>query len=342
MAQHYADMYQDYPSNRSPPSVRGYGGNNISLNRQTSRQFDNYNSGQMQLYTADDYVQRQPEPVYGRMPSVAAPSNYAYEAQTWGYGGANNNGASMMGGTGRMKTSSARRGQIPSVSLLALHVNPLGHGTNTSQTWMEQPVPQSQNANNYQFDYNHSQMMPSYQSQSPPLEKDELIPTAIVIKNIPFAIRKEELLAMMTDIGLPLPYAFNYHFDNGVFRGLAFANFTTADETATVIQAMNNLMVKDRKLRVEYKRMLPAHERERIEREKRQKRGQLQEQHQPLPPGQIQNPLQPRSSMNSLSSAQQPPTSPSPVSFRQPQASNLRMYRTFFRRPSLIKCHCAQ
>ena len=47
---------------------------------------------------------------------------------------------------------------------------------------------------------------------------EELIPTAIVIKNIPFAVKKEQLVAIMTDMGLPLPYAFNYHFDNGVFR----------------------------------------------------------------------------------------------------------------------------
>ena len=70
----------------------------------------------MQLYTTDDYAQRQSEQPYGRMPSVSAQTNYAYEAQTWGYGGGNSNGAAMMGGTGRMKPSSSRRGQLPSVS----------------------------------------------------------------------------------------------------------------------------------------------------------------------------------------------------------------------------------
>jgi hypothetical protein len=50
---------------------------------------------------------------------------------------------------------------------------------------------------------------------------EELIPTAIVIKNIPFAVKKEQLVQLMTDLNLPLPYAFNYHFDSGVFRGLA-------------------------------------------------------------------------------------------------------------------------
>ncbi|ODV67841.1 hypothetical protein HYPBUDRAFT_122749 [Hyphopichia burtonii NRRL Y-1933] len=110
-------------------------------------------------------------------------------------------------------------------------------------------------------------------------DDDELIPTAIVIKNIPFAIKKEQLLDVMTKLSLPLPYAFNYHFDNGVFRGLAFANFTSTDETSLVVNQLNGREIGGRKLRVEYKKMLPLQERERIEREKREKRGQLEEQH---------------------------------------------------------------
>lgn len=137
---------------------------------------------------------------------------------------------------------------------------------------------------------------------------EELIPTAIVIKNIPFAVKKEQLVQLMTDLRLPLPYAFNYHFDNGVFRGLAFANFTTADETAQVIDTMNHFELHGRKLRVEYKKMLPLAERERIEREKRERRGQLEEQHRPLGGG-----LQTQPSFSSLAS-HIPATSPSPVS----------------------------
>lgn len=110
-------------------------------------------------------------------------------------------------------------------------------------------------------------------------DDDDLIPTAIVIKNIPFAIKKEQLLDVMTKLSLPLPYAFNYHFDNGVFRGLAFANFTLTDETTLVVNQLNGREIGGRKLRVEYKKMLPAQERERIEREKRERRGQLEEQH---------------------------------------------------------------
>lgn len=117
------------------------------------------------------------------------------------------------------------------------------------------------------------------QSTSTNDDDDELIPTAIVIKNIPFAIKKEQLLEVMTKLNLPLPYAFNYHFDNGVFRGLAFANFTSTDETSMVVNQLNSREIGGRKLRVEYKKMLPLQERERIEREKREKRGQLEEQH---------------------------------------------------------------
>jgi RNA recognition motif-containing protein len=145
--------------------------------------------------------------------------------------------------------------------------------------------------------------------QEPVDNDDELIPTAIVIKNIPFAVKKEQLVQLMTDLNLPLPYAFNYHFDNGVFRGLAFANFTTADETAVVIEALNHFELQGRKLRVEYKKMLPVAERERIEREKRERRGQLEEQHRGGP-GKLHN----QASINSLSSTV--PPSPTPVTTR--------------------------
>lgn len=142
---------------------------------------------------------------------------------------------------------------------------------------------------------------------------DELIPTAIVIKNIPFAVKKEQLVEVMNDLALPLPYAFNYHFDNGVFRGLAFANFTSPEETAVVIQALNHYELQGRKLRVEYKKMLPLQERERIEREKRERRGQLEEQHRPM----NQQTLHNQHSMSSLASHHgQANSSPSPVSNR--------------------------
>ena len=148
--------------------------------------------------------------------------------------------------------------------------------------------------------------------QHGPDTEDELIPTAIVIKNIPFAIRKEQLVELMTQMNLPLPYAFNYHFDNGVFRGLAFANFTSPDETAIVIENLNHYDLQGRRLRVEYKKMLPLQERERIEREKRERRGQLEEQHRPVGAPQLQN----HPSMSSIAS-HRPANTPSPIGTRQ-------------------------
>ncbi|KAI9653183.1 MAG: hypothetical protein M1831_006141 [Alyxoria varia] len=158
----------------------------------------------------------------------------------------------------------------------------------------------------------HGFASPLRQDQLHQDSDEDLIPTAIVIKNIPFAVKKEQLVEIMTNMSLPLPYAFNYHFDNGIFRGLAFANFSSPEDTSQVIVHMNHLEVLGRKLRVEYKKMLPQHERDKIEREKREKRGQLEEQHRPTPASHLHT----QSSMNSMSSHVHGGTSPSPVSAR--------------------------
>lgn len=113
----------------------------------------------------------------------------------------------------------------------------------------------------------------------PPTTDSDIIPTAIVIKNIPFNIKREQLLQVIVrfytnkrDLGTPVPYAFNYHFDQGIFRGLAFANFHSPSEASEVVAALNGLDVSGRKLRVEYKKVLQAGEKERIEKEKALKR----------------------------------------------------------------------
>ena len=119
--------------------------------------------------------------------------------------------------------------------------------------------------------------------------EDEIIPTAIVIKNIPFNVKRETLLDIIvcslspfsvllfffinyftqTSLSIPTPYAFNYHLDqSGSFRGLAFANFRQASDADAVVAALNGFDVQGRKLRVEYKKVLQAGEKERIEREK--------------------------------------------------------------------------
>jgi len=98
---------------------------------------------------------------------------------------------------------------------------------------------------------------------------DEIIPTAIVIKNIPFNVKRETLLDIIASLAIPTPYAFNYHLDqSGQFRGLAFANFRQSADADAVVAALNGFDVQGRKLRVEYKKVLQAGEKERIEREK--------------------------------------------------------------------------
>lgn len=110
---------------------------------------------------------------------------------------------------------------------------------------------------------------PTTPGLSGPLGDDEVIPTAIVIKNIPFNVKRETLLDIIASLSIPTPYAFNYHLDqSGQFRGLAFANFRQAPDADAVVAALNGFDVQGRKLRVEYKKVLQAGEKERIEREK--------------------------------------------------------------------------
>ncbi|KAH7337370.1 hypothetical protein BKA66DRAFT_448585 [Pyrenochaeta sp. MPI-SDFR-AT-0127] len=146
---------------------------------------------------------------------------------------------------------------------------------------------------------------------------EELIPTALVIKNISFAVKKEHLVQLMTVEGLALPYAFNYHFDNGVFRGLAFANFTTAEEAAMVMEALDHYEIHGRKLRVDYKKILPLAERKRIEKEERERRGQLSEQLNPLLQPQY---LPPTLISSDVSQMAPRPPNPLPAQQQQPQS----------------------
>ncbi|BFZ60940.1 Peptidyl-prolyl cis-trans isomerase pin4 [Saitoella coloradoensis] len=110
-----------------------------------------------------------------------------------------------------------------------------------------------------------------------PTPTSSIVPTAVVIKNIPFSLRRDSLLSLLHTLSLPLPYAFNYHFDNGVFRGLSFANFNTEEEARRVVEGLDGYEIMGRGLRVEFKRCLPVGERERVEREKRERRMMLSE-----------------------------------------------------------------
>ncbi|KAK6340967.1 hypothetical protein TWF696_009280 [Orbilia brochopaga] len=317
----HPDAYYEMTNSRSPnsrqPQVQ-------TLHRQTSRQFEQYAPANTGLYTAEDHAARYDTARYDTARVGTRSVSYGFDnttAQTWNaqsFGSVNNVG-SLPGrgvkGVARQRsalpTTWLDSTTLPGVSLgmggLSLGPQPLGADTRS--------------------------------------DEDELIPTAIVIKNIPFAVKKEQLVQLMTDLDLPLPYAFNYHFDNGVFRGLAFANFTTAEETAAVINVLNHFELQGRKLRVEYKKMLPLAERERIEREKRERRGQLEEQHRPTVATQQ---LQHQSSMQNLlpslsprpnsSSAQV--TKDSEIDLNNPQTlqfySQLLLFRDDHTREALI------
>ncbi|KAL8759708.1 MAG: hypothetical protein Q9199_000580 [Rusavskia elegans] len=289
--QNQHDMYYDQPASRSPGAQRHQ---QPTLHRQPSRQFDAYAQMQNPIYQPEDTTPRYDGSRFDRINPTMQGAAYGYEmpsAQTWNPNAfAGPNGFSAFGATGRMRPTPRGRSALP-------------------PTWLDQQ--QMNNGGTYgplgPSPLGMSQIRPDQFGD----QDDDLIPTAIVIKNIPFAVKKEQLVELMTNMNLPLPYAFNYHFDNGVFRGLAFANFTTSDETQVVIDNLNHFELQGRKLRVEYKKMLPLQERERIEREKRERRGQLEEQHRPLGLPQLQN----QPSMSSLSS-HVPTTSPSPIGSR--------------------------
>ncbi|KAL5121765.1 Peptidyl-prolyl cis-trans isomerase pin4 [Pleosporales sp. CAS-2024a] len=289
--------YDQQPSrspgaHRNPPPAS-------SLHRMPSRQFDAY--AQMPQYPHDDHARTYDQPrTYDRLNATVHGAAYPYDMAApaaWNANAFAHNGMASLGAAAAARLKSQQRA--------ARSALPSG--------WMDQspqglPTFALAGLNNP----NASMLNPSYGQDV----DEELIPTAIVIKNIPFAVKKEQLVSLMTDLRLPLPYAFNYHFDNGVFRGLAFANFTTAEETASVIDAMNHFELNGRKLRVEYKKMLPLAERERIEREKRERRGQLEEQHRPQGGGGGGGGgggLHSQASFGSLAS-HIPASSPSPVS----------------------------
>ncbi|KAF4983976.1 hypothetical protein FZEAL_730 [Fusarium zealandicum] len=272
--------YMDYGTSnrRSPSSSRqnyagagGYGAG-LSLPRQSQRPFEPP-LGSSALYPAErlggGYNPRGMDNMAGGMQGYMLDNGQAWNYNTGGV--ATVNGA--VNGPGRQRNVN-RRAALPQTwtdhSGLGIHggLQPFSGGINNN--------PMSNGG--LRVDHPGSHGSPT-DLRSTTSDAEQLIPTAIVIKNIPFAVRKETLASIMLEMHLPQPYAFNYHFDNGVFRGLAFANFQSAEDTRMVIEAMNGMDVHGRKLRVEYKKMLPEAERERIEREKRERRGQLEEQH---------------------------------------------------------------
>lgn len=96
-----------------------------------------------------------------------------------------------------------------------------------------------------------------------PSGSEQLIDTAIVIKNIPFQYPEEDFVnKLFPHLGLIPPYAFNYHRNKNdrSFHGLAFANFNSPDDAQAAVDKLNNYELDRRRLRVELKKKLPAEE----------------------------------------------------------------------------------
>ncbi|KAK6440841.1 hypothetical protein LTR95_002942 [Oleoguttula sp. CCFEE 5521] len=74
----------------------------------------------------------------------------------------------------------------------------------------------------------------------------------IVIENIPYVVKKQDLLAFMSDKGLVVPRDMHYRFDNGSFRGKADASFSNKADAVAAVQKLNNTELNGRKLRVDY------------------------------------------------------------------------------------------
>ena len=118
---------------------------------------------------------------------------------------------------------------------------------------------------------------------------DDIIDTAIVIKNIPFTYPEDSFLnKLFPDLNLTPPYAFNYHRNrtDGSFHGLAFANFTNPNEALEAVNVLNNFELERRRLRVELKKRLSPEEEQR-QRIERQARRQVQGQQVQQSPSQI-------------------------------------------------------
>ncbi len=72
--------------------------------------------------------------------------------------------------------------------------------------------------------------------------QSNLINNAIIIKNISFTYPEEDFaIKLFVQLGIIPPHAFNYHRrSDGIFRGIAFANFHTSHEAQTAVDMLND------------------------------------------------------------------------------------------------------
>lgn len=89
------------------------------------------------------------------------------------------------------------------------------------------------------------------QTTLPPPEKPD---TILVLKNLPFTLKQDQLHEILLSLSTTIPQSISLHFDNGVFRGMAFIKYRQLDDAIQVYELLNGMDVGGRKVRVEYKR----------------------------------------------------------------------------------------
>jgi len=82
----------------------------------------------------------------------------------------------------------------------------------------------------------------------------------LVLKNLPFQLKQEKLEEMLNTYSTK-PLNVSYLYDGtGMFRGMAFVKYKEIEHATQVFEALNNLDISGRKVRVEYKRVMKESE----------------------------------------------------------------------------------
>ena len=93
---------------------------------------------------------------------------------------------------------------------------------------------------------------PAATGERQPVDADA---TTIVLKNVPFQLRVEQLQAILQrTLAMRVRYV-NYHLDQeGKFRGLAFVKFGSVDDATVALGVCGRMEINGRMLRAEWKR----------------------------------------------------------------------------------------
>ena len=84
--------------------------------------------------------------------------------------------------------------------------------------------------------------------------------TAVLIMRIPYNVKREQILQLITNLNLPLPDALDYQYNKynrGLFRGLAIAKFDSPEQSAQFIEGLNDYELQGHKLHVLYAHLHP-------------------------------------------------------------------------------------